>query len=268
MYNGSDHHIQNSALARQQAIIVNKSAKLDRIQLYNINPTICSYCNNPLEYAKRNNKFCNNSCSASSTNTNRNHSVDSNIKRSISIRKIKNVNHTIKCKYEHCDILFCNYNRMRYCSDTCKILQRKIAYNNPELLLQKSIVGKKMYAEGKLKGWAKRSNLKPSYPEQYFINMFNKDKIYINREVKKGRFFCDFVWEDRMLVLEVDGSQHTRPDHQERDARKDAFLKSLGYTVFRIQWFNPISDLNKNKLYPQIERFMDTYTNLQFPSII
>lgn len=44
--------------------------RFKRINDYNINPTKCKECLTPLKYDSRNNKFCNNSCSASYQNKN------------------------------------------------------------------------------------------------------------------------------------------------------------------------------------------------------
>ena len=37
----------------------------------------------------------------------------------------------------------------------------------------------------------------------------------------------------RRLVVEFDGSVHGQPSQARRDSRRDAYLKSLGYTVLR-----------------------------------
>ncbi len=45
-----------------------------------------------------------------------------------------------------------------------------------------------------------------------------------------GPYFADFVHRKQKLVIEVDGSQHVESEH---DARRDAFLVRLGYSVLR-----------------------------------
>lgn len=42
--------------------------KNDRISKYNENPSRCAYCNNPLSYEHRRNKYCNSSCAAKHLN--------------------------------------------------------------------------------------------------------------------------------------------------------------------------------------------------------
>jgi len=52
---------------------------------------------------------------------------------------------------------------------------------------------------------------------------------------KSTRFIADFVDEKNKIVYEIDGSSHTIPGRKDRDMRKDAFLKSIGYEVIRIK---------------------------------
>ena len=42
--------------------------KIERIKRYNENPSRCAYCNSPLSYEHRQNKFCNMSCAAKANN--------------------------------------------------------------------------------------------------------------------------------------------------------------------------------------------------------
>lgn len=110
----------------------------------------------------------------------------------------------------------------------------------------------KLLAENKWSGWAKRKTDVPSYAEQYFIELLQREGISYAREVKAGRWFIDFVIG--RLALEIDGKQHERPERIASDKRKDAFLIANGYTVFRIKWANPSTEKGRSLLYPQIER--------------
>lgn len=55
-----------------------------------------------------------------------------------------------------------------------------------------------------------------------------------------GSYIVDFYCAEKALVLELDGSSHD--GRHEYDARRDAFLQSLGLTVLRI----PVSEVLKN----------------------
>jgi very-short-patch-repair endonuclease len=46
-----------------------------------------------------------------------------------------------------------------------------------------------------------------------------------------GRYVCDFVCLEALVVIELDGSQHVV--HAPYDANRDAFLRSNGFRVLR-----------------------------------
>lgn len=51
-----------------------------------------------------------------------------------------------------------------------------------------------------------------------------------------NRYFGDFVWPSRMVVVEVDGAIHKEERAKKHDARKDQLLGEFGYTVFRVNY--------------------------------
>jgi len=54
------------------------------------------------------------------------------------------------------------------------------------------------------------------------------------RQHPVGRCVVDFCCPQKRLVLELDGSVHAQPSQTARDARRDKYLKRLGYTVIRL----------------------------------
>ncbi|WP_139112482.1 endonuclease domain-containing protein [Hoeflea olei] len=52
-----------------------------------------------------------------------------------------------------------------------------------------------------------------------------------SRQVRIGRFICDFCCRSEKLVVELDGSQHAL--NEPRDARRTAWLTANGYSVLR-----------------------------------
>ena len=48
------------------------------------------------------------------------------------------------------------------------------------------------------------------------------------------KMVVDFYCASSRLVIEIDGIAHDMGDNPERDLRRDAFLRSLGYQVVRI----------------------------------
>jgi very-short-patch-repair endonuclease len=57
--------------------------------------------------------------------------------------------------------------------------------------------------------------------------------VPFRRQTPIGPYFVDFVAHRSHLVIEIDGGQHFAEEHQARDARRDAFLRSEGYRVLR-----------------------------------
>jgi very-short-patch-repair endonuclease len=87
------------------------------------------------------------------------------------------------------------------------------------------------------KGWASRSKLKPSYAEQYVINLLDELKITnITREYKVSKWFIDFADVERKLALEIDGKQHELPERKSSDEVKDQYLKNESWTILRVKW--------------------------------
>jgi very-short-patch-repair endonuclease len=53
------------------------------------------------------------------------------------------------------------------------------------------------------------------------------------RQTPIGPYIVDFVSHSPKLVIEIDGGQHFEARHEQRDAKRDAFLISKGYRVLR-----------------------------------
>jgi very-short-patch-repair endonuclease len=143
----------------------------------------------------------------------------------------------------------------RFCTIKCRDEWNAEFRQSIEYKTRISNIQKQLYKDGITKGWASRTKLKPSYPEQYFINLFDTEHIDYQREVKFGRYFADFYFENQQLILEVDGSQHNREPYKQSDIRKDQYLSEQGFTVFRIKWVNPTNNKNRSILYEQINEF-------------
>jgi len=57
------------------------------------------------------------------------------------------------------------------------------------------------------------------------------------RQFTVGPFIADFVCAEDMLIVELDGGQHS--ERISEDARRTVFLESLGYRVLRF-WNNDV----------------------------
>lgn len=49
-----------------------------------------------------------------------------------------------------------------------------------------------------------------------------------------GTLVVDFYCASQRLVIEVDGISHVMGDHPERDLRRDAWLRSEGFSIVRV----------------------------------
>lgn len=114
--------------------------------------------------------------------------------------------------------------------------------------LSKLAKGRKLSEETKQKlsiarsEWMKnnpdKTRRKKSYMEVSFGKWLNDRNIsfddevhFRNNELNKN-YFVDFLFEDKKLIIELDGNQHE--NRKEHDDERDKFLTKLGYNVFRI----------------------------------
>jgi very-short-patch-repair endonuclease len=74
------------------------------------------------------------------------------------------------------------------------------------------------------------------------------------RQVPLGDYIVDFACFNPKLVIEVDGSQHSRDDHQARDARRDRWLNSRGFPVHRV--WNLEVDQNMDGVMDAIHEYL------------
>lgn len=61
--------------------------------------------------------------------------------------------------------------------------------------------------------------------------------LKFKRQKPVGRYIADFVCCERRLIIELDGGQHS--EEVTYDQRRDAWLRSRGYTVLRF-WNNDV----------------------------
>jgi very-short-patch-repair endonuclease len=75
--------------------------------------------------------------------------------------------------------------------------------------------------------------------ERRFWNLIrnrNFEGLKFVRQYPVGPYVTDFASRERMLVVEIDGSQHAE---SARDERRTAFLNAEGYSVLRF-WNNEV----------------------------
>jgi very-short-patch-repair endonuclease len=69
------------------------------------------------------------------------------------------------------------------------------------------------------------------------------DSLKFRRQVPRGRFVADFLCDEAMLILEIDGSQHG--DRVTQDALRTAYLESLGYLVLRFRNLDVLQNIDR-----------------------
>ena len=78
---------------------------------------------------------------------------------------------------------------------------------------------------------------KISYPEQYFIDLFEAENIDLKYHLQISKYELDFYNEEKKLDLEIDGEQHyVDPRIAKSDIDRDIYMTSLGWTIKRIRW--------------------------------
>ena len=145
------------------------------------------------------------------------------------------------CKYNKeikncafCDKKFEVYTKvLKYCSKVCSTNARVGFKHSTKTKEKMSISGiKRIESIGN--GWKPRAE--PSYPEKIVASILDKLCIIYTTEYKIKRWFIDFADIEYKIALEIDGSQHDLPERKASDKRKDEYLISNGWKIFRIKW--------------------------------
>ena len=101
-----------------------------------------------------------------------------------------------------------------------------------------SKIMKARHAAGIASRW-QNPHLYTSYAEKFFASVIENefvDKKY-TKELRLGKYFLDFAWEDKKKAIEIDGQQHERYAHQRKsDQQKDKFASENGWHILRINF--------------------------------
>lgn len=98
-----------------------------------------------------------------------------------------------------------------------------------------------------------------SYAEKFWKQVLDNNAVDYKHDFvvhkprgERGVYRLDFLVDN--FDIEIDGSQHYyKKDINIKDIRRDEYLESLGYIVYRIRWINPNNDENKIKVNQQIK---------------
>lgn len=99
---------------------------------------------------------------------------------------------------------------------------------------------------------------KMSYPEQYFMEVFKREKIDLKYHKMVNVYELDFYNEDLKKYVEIDGEQHYLKDSIIRDKKRNEYLSSLGWRGMRIRWsdYQKKNEIEKKYVIEQIKKFM------------
>jgi very-short-patch-repair endonuclease len=65
------------------------------------------------------------------------------------------------------------------------------------------------------------------------------DGLKFRRQQPMGNYIVDFYCADAKLIVEVDGEQHSTPEHRRADAERTKWFEAQGYRVVRF-WTNEV----------------------------
>ena len=139
------------------------------------------------------------------------------------------------------------------CDKECltKLKKTIIITDESKLKISKKLI--ESHKNGNHPGWSfiNKDINKRSYPEKWFIkNVLEKNGFYFKYIIKEklpfGKYFLDFAIIDLKVDIEIDGSQHFRTiDAINHDKIRDEFVRSNGWTVYRISWIELINNSNE-----------------------
>lgn len=100
-----------------------------------------------------------------------------------------------------------------------------------------------------------------SYPEKYFNEIFENNKVKCERYLQYSIYNLDFAIVDKLIDIEIDGEQHILdPVIYNSNLRRDKFLEDNGWRVIRILWssFQKLTDDGKKEI---IDELIDKINN-------
>jgi very-short-patch-repair endonuclease len=58
--------------------------------------------------------------------------------------------------------------------------------------------------------------------------------LKFRRQAPIGPYIVDFLCVEKKLIIEIDGDSHYEPGAQERDRKREAYLRGQGFNVLRV----------------------------------
>jgi len=197
----------------------------------------CENCKQTHEGFYGSGRFCSSKCARGFSTKNKRKEINEKVSKTLTGSGNDRVN--LIC--EICEIKFdVDYNRRHqlYCSNKCSSIIRwkDDEYRSKIVETNRAIATNRHASNETGFGWQVRNKLAPSYPESIAIRILKELNIKYEREMQIDRYFADFAIHSKMIIIEIDGQQHNKPERIKIDKRKDNLLKEKGWTVYRIKW--------------------------------
>lgn len=93
----------------------------------------------------------------------------------------------------------------------------------------------------------------PEWTPQYAVPLGSRQPGY------PTNYKLDFALLDRKIGVELDGGSHQRPKGRERDAKKDAKLAELGWSVCRVLNVDVLSKSSTSQLREYLTSLLEAY---------
>ena len=77
-----------------------------------------------------------------------------------------------------------------------------------------------------------RKNMTPEEKHLWY-DFLKRLPFNVRRQHNIKDFIVDFYIAEKKIVFDIDGIQHTTPDHEEADKQRDSALAAWGITVLR-----------------------------------
>jgi len=159
---------------------------------------LCENCGNPHDGQYGSGRFCSSKCSRGFSTKEKRKEINEKVSKSLlgkpSFLKGTSTNrkglHLIDRKIMSC--LVCGKEKEVLITNTNKFCSRNCS---------SSYTQKQLAKEGRHNGYPSRLNKKPSWAEQFTIDLLNKEQIKYIRDHKVNRFFADFALIDKKVIL-------------------------------------------------------------------
>lgn len=101
-----------------------------------------------------------------------------------------------------------------------------------------------------------RKNMTPQERKIWqFLRKKSINNLKFRRQYPIENYIVDFICNEKMLIIEIDGGQHNEEKNKKYDENRTQFLNSKGYKVLRF-WNNEI-DNNIEGVYLEILKYLE-----------